>query len=339
MIFLWFISSLVPACKETMPAESEMPRGVFVDKIAFTSWHFSTNQAPTIAVADLYESSGKFALYDKRDLTDGVAASMSDDRKWIAYLHVKNGIHLMRINVDGAEKKEILFPDDLAVQGVRISPDGNVLAVIFQSIHHYNGLHLGIIGSTGGALRTLYADSSWSFMPDWSPDGRRVYFSWADMNNRYGHNIPRSIRVKSYIVEVNIDGTNWQPVSDTLRGLSNDSSPAVSADGKQIVFISQRNFPDNIFPEIFIMDNDGRNVRQMTQCVGCQRHGDHFDYYTMDNAPRWIKDNKHIIFQRDSYNYNHSTKQYTQEQDLYLMSIDGPALQNLTNDGASSLLK
>ncbi len=338
ILFFLFNGGLLTGCKEKAPTDQETPRGRFVDKIFFINKDYSQNSS-VITIADLYNDNGILKLYNRRELTEGVGAEISEDRTWIVYIRL-NGLRPMRINVDGTDKRAIPFPADLVVQEINISPDGSMLAVGFHKIgDNYDGRHIGVMCTNGEEFRTVYADSGWSFVPDWSSDGKKLYFAWTDLNNRFGHNMSGSFRVKAYIISVNLDGTNWQPISDTFSGLSNDSYPVVSPDGSQIAFTSQRNYPENIFPEVFIMNINGTNIRQLTQCRGCQRHGDHFDNYTMDGTLLWTKDGKHIIFQRTTHTYDHDLRQYTQQNDLFIINPDGTGMQNLTNDGKSALKK
>jgi hypothetical protein len=60
----------------------------------------------------------------------------------------------------------------------------------------------------------------------------------------------------------------------------------------------------------------------------------------MDGTLLWIKDGKHIIFQRTTYTYIHDLGKYNDAvEDLYIINSDGSGMQNLTNDGKSALKK
>ncbi len=338
VIFYLGINVSFWGCSKDLPPEFETPKGLFVEKIALTTWH--EPQGPTITIADLYNDNNSFRLFNRKDLVEGLSASLSQDRRWIAYLLVKNGIHPMRIDVDGTQKQEIPFPNDLVVQNLSISPDGNILAVAFNNLNGLNnGIHLGIMSSNGANLRTVYADGGWNVSPEWSLDGKKIYFQWLDYKKRFRHS-GNSPRLNSYIASINIDGTNWQVVSDTSLESSHVTAPAVSPDGKQIAYTSQQSYPDRIRPEIFVMNIDGSNVRRLTYAIhGGQRHGDHYDQYTSDEAPKWTKEGQYIIFERQTYVYDHAISQYQRTLDLYVIKSDGTAMQKLTNDGQSGLLK
>jgi Tol biopolymer transport system component len=59
----------------------------------------------------------------------------------------------------------------------------------------------------------------------------------------------------------------------------------------------------------------------------------------MDDKPLWTKDDKHILFERQDYTYNHDARNYTMREDIYIINIDGSSLQKLTDNGISSLTK
>jgi Tol biopolymer transport system component len=330
---------LYVGCKHDTSSQAELPRGIFVDKIAFTSWHLSQGLPPMLTVADMYDDGGTFRLYNRKELQEGIAPSISRDRTWIAYVLVRNGLHPMRTNVDGSQMRQLPFPDTLFVQGVSISPKGTEIAICYQRSDNLEEIYLGLVSSDGGIVTTLSDTPGRVLSPNWTPDGQRIFFGWIDLYNTYGHSPPSSF-LKGYIRSVLRDGTNLVTISDTASAISNDVDPCVSPDGTQLVFVSMRNYPDNYFPEVFLMTVNGRNIRQLTHCIGCVRHGDHFDNYTYDNNPFWTKDGLHIVFQRITYTYDHDAGRYKPEvRDLYVMSSDGTGLQNLTNDGISTLVK
>jgi Tol biopolymer transport system component len=327
-------------CKKDSPSQPEEPRGLFKQKIVYTSMKLIQNQGPFITVTDLYDDNGKFGIFNRKELVEGIGPALSPDQSWIIYQKLGNEWDQWRINVDGSGNQRIPIEGNYILESPKISPDGKMLASTFLIPgNDYKGRHLGVVPVTGGVIKTVYADPGWSILPEWSADGKKIYFAWADYNNRYGHNIPGSVRAKAYIISINLDGTGWRAISDTVSGLATDLYPSVSPEGNQIVFTSQRNFQDGIFPEIFIMNTDGSNMRQVSYCVGCQRHGDHFDAYTMDDKPLWTKDDKHILFERQDYTYNHDARNYTMREDIYIINIDGSSLQKLTDNGISSLTK
>ena len=110
------------------------------------------------------------------------------------------------------------------------------------------------------------------------------------------------------IFEANPDGTELKRLTDT-KGY--DAEGSYSPDGKQIVFCSNRSGPENL--ELYIMDSDGKNTRQLTKAPGCYNGG-----------PFFSPDGKRVIFRSDR-----SKKDHLQ---LYVINTDGTGERVLTND-------
>src|SRR5207244_4860698 len=73
------------------------------------------------------------------------------------------------------------------------------------------------------------------------------------------------------IFEANLDGSELKRLTDA-PGYNAEGS--YSPDGKHIVFCSNRSGPKNL--ELYIMDADGKNVRQLTHAPGCYNGGPFF---------------------------------------------------------------
>jgi TolB protein len=110
------------------------------------------------------------------------------------------------------------------------------------------------------------------------------------------------------IFEANLDGGD-------LKRLTNspgyDAEGSYSPDGKQIVFCSNRSGKDN--SELYIMDADGNNVRQLTKAPGCYNGG-----------PFFSPDGKRVIFRSDRKKKDHLQ--------LYVINADGTGERALTDD-------
>jgi Tol biopolymer transport system component len=338
LLMVGFILILIGCKKETATAPTapiETPQGTFVQKIAFVN--NDSEYVPKIAVGDLYNNAGTFKLYNVKTLINGGCPIMSKDQSWIVYIPIGvNGSNsLRRINIDGSNDIQIpITPSSLFVQTAHISPDNN--SILLTVGDWYSGCKLGIIPAAGGEFKTVYSQI-WD-NADWSPDSKRIFFSYNDNQNRFGHNIPPLF--KTYIASINPDGTDLKFISDTTNGLSDDFELTVSPDGNNIAFVSERtNYPAQILPEIFSMDINGHNVIKVAEGLTSLKNGDHYDYYTMDYGPRWLIDNTHIIFQRNYQQYDNNIHQYTNINDLYVVNKDGTGLQNVTNNGKSSVYK
>jgi Tol biopolymer transport system component len=112
------------------------------------------------------------------------------------------------------------------------------------------------------------------------------------------------------IFEANPDGTDLKRLTDT-KGY--DAEGSYSPDGKHIVFASNRNEPATGHCELYVMDADGKNVRQLTHTPGCYNGG-----------PFFSPDGKRVVFRSDR-----------KEQDrlqLYVINADGTGETALTDN-------
>ncbi|HKB41046.1 MAG TPA: DPP IV N-terminal domain-containing protein, partial [Gemmataceae bacterium] len=157
------------------------------------------------------------------------------------------------------------------------------------------------------------------------------------------------------IFESDLDGGNMKNLTNT-KGY--DAEGSYSADGKHIVFCSNRGGD----LQLYVMDADGTNVRQLTKAPNCYNGGpffspdgtkvifrsdrkekDRLQLYVInadgtgekaltDNdkwvywAPYWYKDGKHIIYTAA----DHSDPTARPNYDLYWMDIESGKTTRLT---------
>jgi Tol biopolymer transport system component len=159
------------------------------------------------------------------------------------------------------------------------------------------------------------------------------------------------------IFEANLDGTGLKRLTDA-KGYNAEGS--YSPDGKQIVFCSNRSGEQNL--ELYIMDANGNNVRQLTHAPGCYNGGpffspdgnrvifrsdrkkkDHLQLYVINAdgsderaltddlnwvfwAPYWYQDGKHIVYTAA----DHSNPLARPNYDLYWMNVETRKTTRLT---------
>lgn len=322
-------------CKRSSPTNTnDIINGIFVQKIAFVNWEKNRTN-PEISVTDLYNDSGTFKIHNTKQLVFGIVPSISYDKSWITYIDPTNGLTLKRINVDGTNDRSIQVPSGINVQSASISPDNSKLVINYGS---FMNLSIGIMSSNGENFNEIsVTNCSDCSGPVFSPDAKKIYFTYTDADNHFGHNVPPL--AKSYVASINIDGTDLRFISDTANGFSDDFFSDISKDGKYITFVSLRNHPGDICPEIFVMDSSGSNIKQLTKEITSAKDNGHYDYYTMDDAAIWISDNEHVIFEHQYWQWNSGINDYTSTSDLYIINKDGTGMQKLTDNGLSSLLK
>jgi Tol biopolymer transport system component len=110
------------------------------------------------------------------------------------------------------------------------------------------------------------------------------------------------------IFESNLDGSALKRLTSSP---GYDAEGSYSRDGKQIVFCSNRSGKENL--ELYIMDADGSNVRQLTHAPGCYNGG-----------PFFSPDGKRVIFRSDRAKKDHLQ--------LYVINVDGSGERALTDD-------
>jgi Tol biopolymer transport system component len=110
------------------------------------------------------------------------------------------------------------------------------------------------------------------------------------------------------IFEADPDGGNLKRLTNS-KGY--DAEGSYSADGKHIVFCSNRSGEKNY--ELYVMDADGKNVRQLTKAPGCYNGG-----------PFFSPDGKRVIFRAD--------RKEAHRLQLYVIDADGKNEKALTDD-------
>ena len=230
--------------------------------------------------------------------------------------------------------------------GVSISPKGRQIAFHTQSIqaltsvsrNENKGYYICVMDMDTGDLRPLASGIS----PAWSPDGRRIAFC-------------RLKGQRADIYVINADGSD--PVRITKERASS-FNPVWSPDGTRIAFSSGMR-TDRRIRNIYVMDADGANQRQLTHTSTVGWWNDHAAWspdgtqiayaagktnrrgriqstiFVMDANggnrraivtqayyPAWSPDGQKIVFcsNRDG------------NEEIYMIDADGKNLRRLTNN-------
>jgi len=158
-------------------------------------------------------------------------------------------------------EKEIMF--------AKFSPDGKKIA--FSSDLSENGsanFNIFIVDASGNNLKQITYDSTRSLYPEWSKDGKKIYFfSRRDTENKVDE-----------IYSINLSNnqtdriTNWP---------THNFAPALSPDQKYLVCATSI---ENSRPELFIVDLDSKLMNQITSN----------DYGNTE--PDWSSDGNSIVY-------------------------------------------
>lgn len=182
-------------------------------------------------------------------------------------------------------------------QDVSWSPDGKYIAFTgmygFDENRRNFKADVFVMRTDGSDLRKISGDEKNDFYTSWAKG--RVAFSAGVQGTKVFD-----------IYTVNPDGSDLRQVT---KDAGRNSTPALSRDGKRIVFVSTR---DSEKSQIYVMNADGSNVTRVTtdSAVG---------YYN----PQWSPDGKRIVF--------YSEKGDNKDQ-VWVMNADGSNKTLLTAD-------
>jgi len=132
------------------------------------------------------------------------------------------------------------------------SPDGRKIA--FRSDRDGNG-EIYVVNADGSGQRRLTRNPTSDGGPLWSPDGRKIFFVRAEF--RHGN---------SEVYAMNADGSGRRNLTRNAAPprRAQDGSPALSPDGRKIVFVSTRDGDG----DVFVMNADGSGKRNLTRLKG-----------------------------------------------------------------------
>lgn len=201
------------------------------------------------------------------------APSWSPDGRALAYYsRSRDGSATELRVVDFATgKSTVLARDehDMGPMPASWSADGSRL--VYSALYDHEHSHVWVVQRDGSGPRNLTAKFSprGAAMPNLSPDGRRVLWI-ADTRERQP------------VIVTDVESGESRDLSP--EKFTTNESPRWSPDGLYIVFASARDSGDSFRNDIFLMDADGKNVRNLT------RHpAEDFD-------PKWSADGRSIVF-------------------------------------------
>jgi WD40 repeat protein len=219
------------------------------------------------------------------------AVGYDDSLTWSIYVFGVDGGNLARLtNVSGVWDSEPSWsPDGTRIAFTRIYPDQDGREEVW--VMNADGSDPHWIGVEGFAAK-------------WSPDGSRFIYT----SNRSGN-------YEIYVCDS--DGTDEQQLVSTS---ADEAFPTWSLDGSQIAYSAStgewNTRKNSQTYEIYVMDADGTNVRQLT------------DNTAYDGNPRWSLDGSLLVFSSD--------RGETEHWEIYVMDADGANVRRVTYTPASA---
>ena len=186
------------------------------------------------------------------------------------------------------------------------SPNGKQIA--FRSDRDGTVDDLFVMNADGSNVRRLTTNAYVQNVAAWSPNGKQIAFV------SYRDYVANPDAGDTDLFVMNADGTGITPLTDNNVDDFGDHA-GWSPDGKLFVF--SRSAPgtnSQTTSEIFVMNANGTNARQLTGLAGNVGY---------NNNPTWSPNGKRIAF--------NSTRDGMTNEEVYTMNLDGSDLKRLTN--------
>lgn len=194
---------------------------------------------------------------------------------------------------------ELLFRLDKAfwARSPAWSSDGRTLAFVSQDFQTRR-FALRMADASGQAGPALLGEQTRLEELSWLPDGKALLFTGQASVSDTG------------LFFVNADGSGLRRLTGSE---SDDGQARISPDGKQVVFVSDRDGND----DIYLMNIDGSNVRRLTNNPANDIH------------PAWSPDGRWIVFAS-----TRGSGMAMNNYNIYIMAADGSSQCQLTSGEA-----
>lgn len=249
----------------TVPAIS--PQG---DKIAFISNRdiyfdvYIMNAIDGKIIKKLVEGNRTSEFEELNILAPGL--TWSPDGKKIILTAKSNGFDVAYVIDVDSEDKDVLPIKMDGISSMKWSPNGSQLAFIGQNgtesdVYLYNMETRQSVNLTND----LFTDSD----PSWSPDGKTIFFASDRRDVTNSAALPDTFSISNFnyhqtdLYALNVQTRQIIRITDLPN--SDESSPIISPDGKELLFISSMNGINNIYKmNVNLSDPDSLRMDQST---------------------------------------------------------------------------
>ena len=306
---------LIPAMGGVPRKLLEMPPGSLFENLAsptsiswspdgrFLAFNSARGGTPVIWIASAESGESHRASTAPEGYYMEVSPAFSPDGRTLAYIRARDTysrtVVLQDMNPDGTTKghEREIVPYDRRIEQLAWQPDGRGLILAVRTMGERTGLFRL---KPGGTPQPLGIDSGILIWPTLSPSGDRLAY--------------QKRTVDTNIYRMDGPGPDGGPrpyeechVTAVVDSTANDREPAISPDGRRLVFNSDRLG----YYEIHLAGADGSNQVAVTG-MGPTAMG----------SPRWSPDSQTIAF--DRYENGHST--------IYTVSADGGMPRRITDE-------
>jgi len=286
----WFFISTYPICSQI---KIDTIYGITQVNDEYPSWSpdgskivFQSNRNDNNFEIYVMDADGKNVKRITFNSFEDETPVWSPDGKSILFSRYTGGDNneLFLIDADGSNERQ-LTNHPLRDGHAKFLADGS--RIIFNSQRHDEGTlelknyEIYEMNPDGSEIQRLTNHIEWDTYPSFSPDGQKVLW------RRILTDTTAPRRYNSEIYTMNRDGSNIKNLSDHP---SFDGYPVWSPDGKQILFVSSRHGQTTSHLQLFVMNSDGTNIRQLTRN----------NIEEEDVRPSWSSDGKKIVFNRDN---------------------------------------
>lgn len=290
-----------------------------------------SNATPTVSLQELlYISDSSLFSIDENgnnmkrlstlNILNQTSLDYSRVNNRLLYINGANGriadMELFTVNLDGTNPKRITNNNTLETVA-EFSNDGTRIAYYFLPPNDSTAGELMIMDADGSNQRAIdFPSTVFDYEVQsisWAPNDSTVLFA--------GRVMQQGRSTSDGIFSIKLDGTNFLEIlGDSLL----PSYAAYSPDGKQIVFTGISDFRGHY--NVFKMDNEGKNLVQLTQFSRAFGANVHTFYST------WSQDGKKISFNTNVDMPSNVNTGSTKYFEIYTLDENGLNLKRLTTD-------